>query len=317
MGYRKAFATTAKIAVTVSLLSWLVLQFDLPQAAASFSSVHPGVWLLAFALAVLMTVLLALRWQLLLRAAQVRMPFKETCGILFIGGFIGDILPSGLGVEVVKVHYARSREGGPIGGVVLSVLVDRYLGLLALVSLPLIVPLARRPTDGLEGALATLYAGVLFLLMIAAALAFALNRRRRPPPGDEPPGKFYRLVRNLESSLGFYRNQKTTLMAAFGISAITQLLNIAVYYSFGAGLGEHRRLIDFFYIVPAITLAALLPVSLGGIGVREWTFVSLFTHIGMPLQTALSVSVLTLGVKIALSLIGAALYVAKRRPDHE
>lgn len=64
----------------------------------------------------------------------------------------------------------------------------------------------------------------------------------------------------------------------------------------------------FFLVVPAASVAAMLPVSLNGLGVREGVFVALLAAIGAPANLAASCALLALIVSTAFSAIGGVVY---------
>jgi uncharacterized membrane protein YbhN (UPF0104 family) len=59
-------------------------------------------------------------------------------------------------------------------------------------------------------------------------------------------------------------------------------------------------------------LATALPISIGGIGVGEWTFVYIFTKLGTSKEMAISISLIYLLVRLTECVIGAALYLMAR-----
>jgi hypothetical protein len=56
----------------------------------------------------------------------------------------------------------------------------------------------------------------------------------------------------------------------------------------------------------------MVPVSVNGFGVREATFGLYFTRLGLPLESAVMVSLMGAGLVMVFSLTGAAAYVARR-----
>ena len=69
----------------------------------------------------------------------------------------------------------------------------------------------------------------------------------------------------------------------------------------------------FALIVPVVTLLTLIPISLAGIGVREYLYIALFGAAGMRPEVALALSLLTFAVTLVWAAIGLALFAAGRR----
>lgn len=75
-----------------------------------------------------------IRYQILLRAIDIRMPTSEVFRIGFIGCFFNTFMLGGLGGDVIKVAYVVRASGNRAGSVA-SVIVDRLLGLLGMIAL--------------------------------------------------------------------------------------------------------------------------------------------------------------------------------------
>ena len=279
----------AKGIATVSLLGWFVSRVDLSETLALLERAHPHYVLVPFCLAVVAVGIGALRWQLLLGVLQLRPPLKEICAVTFISNFFNFFLPSKLGGEAVRAYYGVRIMGRP-GEVVLSIVIDRYIGLIGLMSLPLAVMLLQGPGGGFHDAIGAAYAAVSVALLAAAVVGLLIGRGSSASAPERSPSRITALLRDLRGALLLYGRHKRVLLQALGISVAIHILSIAVYCLLGASLGEGGHFLDFYYLIPMVTLAALMPISFGGLGVREWTFVYLFTRIGMPQQTALLIS---------------------------
>lgn len=216
---------------------------------------------------------------------------------------------------MARVYYV-SRLTGRRAEVILSILIDRGIGVVGLMSVPWLAVLARRPNGWLAQAVGLVYAAVSGFLVLAIVLGRTLSRHPMPPRATQPEAGWRAHLFRMRGFLHLYAEQKAILLQALGIAIASHILNIGIYVGLAAALGEGRRVLDFFYFVPMISLATLLPVSLGGLGIREWTFVSLFTELGVGRQIALAISLLTLLVKVGTSLIGAALYLLRRESRH-
>ena len=70
---------------------------------------------------------------------------------------------------------------------------------------------------------------------------------------------------------------------------------------------------DLAVIVPLSLIVQMLPVSVNGFGVREATFSFYFTRVGLPIESAVLLSLVAAGLTMLFSLSGAAVYVSRRR----
>jgi uncharacterized membrane protein YbhN (UPF0104 family) len=69
----------------------------------------------------------------------------------------------------------------------------------------------------------------------------------------------------------------------------------------------------FAIIVPFVTLVSLVPISIGGTGVREYLYVTLFGAVGMSSEGALALSLSLLCTAILWALVGFAIFSFDRR----
>jgi uncharacterized membrane protein YbhN (UPF0104 family) len=106
---------------------------------------------------------------------------------------------------------------------------------------------------------------------------------------------------------------KSVLARVTGAAIGTQLLLCAVYWLAGAAVGIHAPLSVWFSFVPIVIAANAFPVTIAGIGVREYLLV-LFLHVlvHVPGEAALAASFLVLGMTLAVSLLGGAVYIIYR-----
>jgi glycosyltransferase 2 family protein len=78
-------------------------------------------------------------------------------------------------------------------------------------------------------------------------------------------------------------------------------------------LGIAVGLEDLAVVVPASFLVQMAPVSLNGLGVREAAFGFYFARLGLPLESALLVSLAGAALVLLFSLAGAGLYLVRGR----
>ena len=90
-----------------------------------------------------------------------------------------------------------------------------------------------------------------------------------------------------------------------------------------ASLGIQASLAQYLVFVPLVSLSLLVP-SVGGLGVRELTYVGLFALIGVPEEQAFALGILIYAVTFVTGLIGGLIYLVQglrtarnaRHPTH-
>jgi uncharacterized membrane protein YbhN (UPF0104 family) len=94
------------------------------------------------------------------------------------------------------------------------------------------------------------------------------------------------------------------LMAAAGLSLITQLLPALSGHLLLSALVPEARLLDSLAIVPVAAAAAFLPITVSGAGVREALFVKLYASVGVPASAALAASLLLWCSQASVAAVG-------------
>ena len=300
---RKHLFNILKIVVSVGLLLYLlVFQIDLKELWAIARQARWEYLITAMLLMIVGTALRAVRWQVLLQALDIDVPLRRLVQLYFIGAFFNIFLPTGLGGDAVKMaELARSTGRAPeaIG----TTLVDRATGLwvlfvLALLALPFshtLLPDGWLPIIAL-GTVGGVVGG--WAVMGTPLIPWLGSKVRLP--GQEKLERFYRSI----SQLGYKALGKACL-----VSLIFDILLIIFNVSIARGLDVNQPLGVFLLFTPIISFSLALPISIGGLGVREQTYVLLFSALGVSDAAAAAMSLANYGLtNIVVGLLGGVVY---------
>src|SRR5438105_1272695 len=256
------------------------------------------------------------RWRLLLRIQRISLGWSRTGAIVLIGLFFNIFLPGLVGGDVMRLYYTFRLAPGPKVAGSLSIVMDRLLGLLAIVFLVGIVLVVRFNwlTETAETAqLAYLALALLGGGFVGVALLFSLARsdRMRKLPRRIP---FRGSIEKFGQALGAYRKHYIPTMIAFGITIVSQLAYYTTYYCAGASLhqssGRTPTLFDILSIMPLVNTFTAVPISFGGVGVRETLFQRLLGHLsGVPEPIAVLTASLGFTIQAMCGLLGGAIYL--------
>jgi hypothetical protein len=299
----KRLFNVLKVVVSAGLMAYLLIfQVDLEQLWQALCHAR---WEYLVAAAILMiagTALRAVRWQVLLQALDIRVPLRKLVHLYFVGTFFNIFLPTGLGGDAVKMaELARSTGRGPEA--VGTTLVDRATGLwvlfvLALFALPFsftILPQGWAPVI----VLGTLIGVVGGWVVMGTPLITWIGGRIRLP-GQEKLERFYRSV----SRLGY-----RALGQACAVSLVFDLMLIAFNMLIAYGLGVNQPVGIFLLFTPIISFSLALPISIGGLGVREQTYVLLFGPLGVSESVAAAMSLVNYVLtNLVVGVLGGAWY---------
>ena len=116
----------------------------------------------------------------------------------------------------------------------------------------------------------------------------------------------------LRRSVFVYRECIPLLIGVWCISLCVQFCRILVYWSAGLAIGMAPGLPYFMSFQPTAAVIASLPISIGGLGVRENTLVGLFGGLGFTPEISTAMSLLGYVAGILASLLGGVAFVLRR-----
>jgi uncharacterized protein (TIRG00374 family) len=308
-GLKSQALLALKLGVTLGLLAWLFRDFDLASLTSVWDRVSVGWFAAALALQFLAYAIGVLRWWLLLRRANVRVPYLSVKPAYYLGLFFNQLLPTGVGGDAVRTYrlYKRGLGARPLVG---SALMDRLIGTFSLIVLAVAAlfltdafALSRRDLGLLTGIAVLL--GVLFVLLFSPRVHDWLQR----PLGRHRHTPWVKAISDIIELCHSYGKAPGLLMIALVLSIVMQSIEVFIYMSLGHDLGLGLPMGSYFAVVPLALMAAGLPISLGGLGVREGVLVGLLVFMGADRQTALAVAVLFLMVVWTSVLPGLLLFL--------
>lgn len=298
----RRLALPAKILVSGALLVFLSRKIDWPGVSLRLAGAAPKPLIAALGLLVMAVVLAALRWRTLVQRGGARMPVTMAAQLTFAGMFFGQVLPATVGGDVVRGVLA-CRIGLPWRDVVSGIVLDRITALLAsviliLAGLPWLYTLAVGDAVPLVW---TALASMGLIGVVALALCGDLMPLPRVLTRRTWVVAALNLTKQVRSGLA-----SATGLAALTISIVIHLSTVAVVILIGAGLGVPVSPVAAFVIVPLAILAAAVPISLNGWGIREGIMVAGLALFGISSGDALLISIL-LGFGVILSVLPGSL----------
>ncbi len=253
-----------RILITIAIVAGLVYKLSPGELRDTASASDPGMLLGALALMCVVQALVAVKWMVLLRARDVSSPFLRLARAYCAGNLVSNVLPTAVGGDVYRIYRLTRESGARAADVTMSVLYERATGYGAMTCL---------------GALGASFHyghaawGVLALAggaSVAAALAVILPRAPFPAVRED------HFLRNLLA----HRRELVAVyqMAIFSIAI--QALYISTIALAGRALGIELSWWYWAFVTWVVALALLLPVTLGGLGVRESSFSALIVRGG-------------------------------------
>jgi glycosyltransferase 2 family protein len=298
----------ATLVVTGLCTAYLVWKIDLGQTLHLLAHAQLGYFVGAVAIMIGSVWPMAWRWQQLLNARGIHDRLSWLTRAYFVAYTAGQLLPTAVGGDAVRIYETARRHTGRGGDVAGSVLLERALGgaaTLALAAVGFLLAIGRYPVGPylwIEGAF------VIATVVLAVAL---FSRRARPLLARTVP--FLRLIR-LErpiraayEGIHAYRDHPGLLLGVFSLTLVVQAIRVLAIWLAGLAVGVHLSPRPYYVMGPLLFLVLLVPFSVNGIAVRETFFVSFLGRLGVDPDKAFATGFLFFVVTLCLSLPGAIL----------
>ena len=305
-----------KVFVSIGLVAWAFAKIDLKQVSAQLGAAN--LWLVLAALALFEGAIIinGVKWQVLLRAQGVRVPFGALLQFLFTGFFFNNFLPANVGGDVIR-GYGLARYTDRAADAAVSVVVDRIIGLIAYMSSAFVAAIVVANLRGGQGLQKLEWVAFVALLALLVAFATLLSRRVRAIMSRLFTSRWLSplapLWNRISGAFDAYRFQYRALALAFGLGLLGIVCTTFVNWLLSQSMGGLMPLMTILLLNPLIALVLMLPISIGGIGVSQAAYPFFYGLAGVPPSHALAVSLLMQAVVILGSLPGAFFWLRGRR----
>ncbi|MCX6899418.1 MAG: lysylphosphatidylglycerol synthase transmembrane domain-containing protein [Verrucomicrobia bacterium] len=278
------------------------------------------------------------RWQIILRVQHIELSFWRAMELFFIGHFFNSFMLGSTGGDVVKAYYAAQETHHKKAEAVMTIVIDRLIGLIGLFAVAAVMMLANlRLLFGNEQLrpMAVSVMSILGVLLLCLFVGFWPGlgkflhewRERVFHRGvkrqswkklfseerlDRWSDQFAAIRENVKKMIGAYQAyaaHKPALIKTFLLALVTHVSLIFSAICFGKSLGIEVHLGFYFVMVPAINCIAAVPITINGLGVREGLFVAAFAAGGVRNEKALLLSLLGFAVSLFFSIIGGVVYL--------
>ncbi len=292
-----------KLAVSIGLLYLLLRSMDTAVVAGILGQLPIMAIAVACALLVLQTLVLALRWWLVMAAIGVPLKFGMIVPLTYMGVFFNQVLPTSFGGDAVRMWHAYRagiRPEAAVGGVLL----ERISGVIGLVVLSVLGVWYMGAQIDNQAVRLALLATLPITIAGMSILAFL----------DRMPDRWRQLpllkdLARLATDSHRVLFAPATAVPLLLLSMLSHALAAGAVYAFAQGLQLDLSVWNCLALFPAVSLVTLIPISFAGWGLREGAMVAFFGFAGVDPDTALALS-LAFGVTLlAAALPGGAFWL--------
>lgn len=260
-------------------------------------------------------VLSAVRWGAVLNALGLHPPFQRLLSLYFAGQFMGNVLPSTIGGDALRVSRLAKENGEP-PTTFASVVLERLTGWLVLPVLTLTALIVNPGLRELGRASAIAFATAsATLVLLAAVLLLTFRRASALEQRLEAREGWRRFTGAVRLGIVRLRHEPWATARILGSGLAYQLVLIASALMAARALELPADVgpTALLAFVPAVLIAQVLPISISGLGVREGLFVLFLQPLGVPQSQAIALGLLLYVLNLVVSLAGAPAFAVGQR----
>jgi len=296
------------VTLTTLAVAYIVLKIDIQQTWDVLTSANLWWFGLAVTIMIVTALPMALRWKWLLVAQGIVERFWWLTRAYFVSYTAGQILPTSIGGDAVRIFETAKRHPGRSGDLTAIVLIERGLGGAATVLLGafgFVLALGHYDVSAylwLEGAF--VFGTILLIALFFFRSARPLLRKVRPLLVrlriERPLKAFYDGVHH-------YRGHTGLLLKVFAFTTAIQAVRILAIWASCKAVGIDLSPRIYYVMGPLFFLVLLVPFTLNGFAVREAFFVSFLGSVGVDADAAFAAGFLFFLVTVALAAPGGVI----------
>jgi uncharacterized membrane protein YbhN (UPF0104 family) len=331
---RGAVVNVIKIAIAIGLIYWVLDRAGgWENVRDTLADMQLGGWVLGTLAITASTCLSIMRWYILMRSVGLDTTGWAVFKLGWIGVFFNNVVPGLTGGDLIKAFYVTREHPKQRTDAVISVIVDRAIGIVALAVIAAVIVPFDLDRYGQVAAGIYGFLGATALGSIVVLSRRVKNRLRRllgrPAEGDGTS-----LLGKVDRAVSMYRNRVGTIALAMTMSIVVHLFLIVGMRFFGEALAGGALAADghmsaavqaqmetlhslgfdvYCSIIPIIFIISSLPIAPAGWGVGEAAFQHFFAQVGVGLAAATALSLTYRLTAMLISLIGGVFLALDRK----
>ncbi len=278
---RKKLITALKIVVSAALIYFIFTKIDLEDVAQTVRQSNPFYLFLGVLLVILSKVLAAFRLNLYFHQIDVRISQISNLKLYLLGMFYNLFLPGGIGGDAYKGYVIQKKYKSGTKKVVSVLLLDRLSGMLLIFIYASILALSIN-TPFFE----RLYWLIGLGIPLSITVFWFLNKR-------------------------FFSYTLPIFWKSFGYSTLVQLTQLICILCILEALAINGNITEYLFVFLISSIVSVIPLTIGGIGSREVTFLYGAKWLGLDASTSISISFIFFLITALISLFGILYHFKK------
>ncbi|HAF07968.1 TPA: hypothetical protein DCG82_06150 [candidate division WOR-3] len=308
---KKILFQILRILITVLILFLIFRNIDTTQLFKILKNSNIFLLFLSVITIGIVCFIISLRWQLVLKLYNFNVSIWRAFRIYNIAFFFNNFLPSTIGMDFIRGAYIVSDEKR-IADVISSIIIERWIGLLGIIVYISITPLIFFKYGVtkyfLYVSIIGILASVIFITVIISDkvfnfFIFLFSKIKILKIGEK--------INSLMNSLRIIKHRKSDLVYNLFLSIMIQVVFVVTNHLIVISQGLSVKLIDEIIYVPFISIISMIPITINGLGLREWAYINFFKLTTK--EEIVSLSLTFFLVSVLYSIVGGFLFIFDKR----
>ncbi len=297
-----------KLVFMMAFLTWIFFKVDWQEVLEYFEKMDiwwMGAFVLIYAFGIVIS---SYKWKILADFKGFKMKFQDLFKIYLTGAFINNFFPSIIGGDTYRSYTLGKSEGGKYLEATSTVLIDRITGFAGVMMLILIFSLFNLKTVFQSNLLLGINIGIIlfftanFLLIIIRRLPIWQGVKKFLPE---------KIVKMIQEIFSYQKHEILAKSLAWGMIFNFVGVSLATWMLF-LDLHIPISFVNFMIAISIISIASSIPVSIGNIGIKEWSFMAFFGIFGVDGEAAISIAIFGRFLQMIVSFFAVPYYLKEK-----
>ncbi|MEX0361120.1 MAG: lysylphosphatidylglycerol synthase transmembrane domain-containing protein [Allomuricauda sp.] len=278
---RKRLITVLKIVVSAALIYFIFTKINLKDVVSTLKDSHPTYLFLGIILFILSKVLAAFRLNLYFHQINVRITQLSNLKLYLLGMFYNLFLPGGIGGDAYKGYVIQKKYQSGTKKVVGVLLLDRLSGMLLIfIYICILAMLLQQP----------IFQDIKWLVAFCIPLAlftfWLLNKK-------------------------FFSYSLPVFWKSLGYSSLVQGTQLICILCILKSLSISWDIVEYLFVFLVSSIVSVIPLTIGGIGSREVTFLYGAKWLELDANTSIGISFVFFLITALISFFGIIYHFRK------
>lgn len=302
-----------RICISFLLICFLLSKINLKDLTIVFYNVNLKIIFISLLINFIFIILSAYKWNSLLK----KVPLISLIKSIFQSKFFSMVLPGQLFGEASKIYTLRN-ENVDSENCTTSILIDKLTSLIALLLLSFVGILFSENKIVNNIKIVYFICLIIFIIMLFTPKISILDKLIKKVlyhlinNNSKIIKKIGNFIKNMYNAWTFcVSNNKNTIYTIL-MGIICQLLCVAEQFIIINYLNIDISFVDIMWIFPTVSILLLIPITVGGIGLRELSYATIFSYFGVSNELTLVFTTILFIVNIIIAIVGGILVLEKQ-----